>query len=232
MSAAPVRPTLLLVHGAWHGSWCWEELETELAAQGWKSQTVDLPSAVRTESAGLLPDVLDDVRVIRDAIDDIDGPVVVVAHSYGGIPVTQATADTSNVVHVVYVAAYQLDVDESMFSIHGAPQPDPMSVKGIAQPVANPAASFYADVPDIQKANALARLVQQSGRSFADQVTRAGWHTVPSSYIVCDNDQVLPPAIQEKMSSRAGAIYHLASSHSPFLSMPGELASLLAKIAG
>jgi hypothetical protein len=73
--------------------------------------------------------------------------------------------------------------------------------------------------------------VLQSAQSFVDPVTEAGWHSIPSSYIVCDNDQSLPPSQQEKLAGRTGTIYHLASSHSPFLSMPEELATVLEKIA-
>jgi hypothetical protein len=77
----------------------------------------------------------------------------------------------------------------------------------------------------------LVQMVHQSGRSFADQVTQVGWRTVPSTYIVCDNDQSISPEVQEKLAARTEAVYHLSSEHSPFLSMPGELTELLIKIA-
>jgi hypothetical protein len=207
-------------------------LQTRLSSQGWNSRTVDLPTAVRTESDELLPSIFDDARVIREAMDGIMGPVIVVAHSYSGIPVTQATVDVPNLSHIVYLAAYQLDVGESLYSIHGAPQPDPKSLKGVAFPRMNDLASgFYADVAEDQRVKALVRLVHHSHRSWGDQVTQAGWHTVPSSYIICDKDRALSPNIQEIMAYRAGSTYHLDSSHSPFLSIPDELSKLLIKMA-
>jgi hypothetical protein len=95
----------------------------------------------------------------------------------------------------------------------------------------NAAAMLYADVPAAARQQALARLVPQSARSFADPVTRAGWHTIPSSFVVCDNDQGMPPSTQERLAGRAGAVHHLPSGHSPFLARPGELATVLTAIA-
>lgn len=75
------------------------------------------------------------------------------------------------------------------------------------------------------------QLVPQSMRSFMEEVTEAGWRKVPSTYIICEQDQALPPRFQEAMSAHSGAVHRLASSHSPFLSMPGELARLRTGIA-
>ncbi|WP_433296291.1 alpha/beta hydrolase [Pseudonocardia sp. CA-142604] len=226
------RPTVLLVHGAWHGAWCWAQLEPELAALGWRSRAVQLPSAVAAEAvteSGLLPSSFDDAQVIREAIGDMDGPLAVVAHSYGGVPTTQATPGAENVQHLIYLAATVPDVGESLTSLAGRPQPDPESAVGAIPPPDGDA--FYGrDVPEDLRNDAVSRLVSHSARSFADQVTQAGWHSIPSSYIVCDDDQAIPPSRQEWLATRTGAVYHLPSSHSPFLSMPAELAELLTKI--
>ncbi|MGW4165289.1 alpha/beta fold hydrolase [Streptomyces sp. NPDC004788] len=98
-------PQFLLVHGAWHGSWCWRELQDVLADRGWPSHTVDLSSVVPQGADGKLPGLLDDARVIRERIDAIKAPLVVVARSYGRAPVTQATPGAANVAHIVYVSA-------------------------------------------------------------------------------------------------------------------------------
>ncbi|MCA6094823.1 alpha/beta hydrolase [Streptomyces sp. SCA3-4] len=230
--AASGRPELLLVHGAWHGSWCWEKVRAALAARGRHVRTVDLPSAVSEESSGRLPGVADDARVVREAIDGVDGPVVVVAHSYGGIPVTEATAGAANVTHIVYLTAFQLDIGESAFSFLGIPHADPDSVEGTYPVPENGSDTFYRDVPKTVRDEALARLVPQSARSFTEPVTRAGWHTLPSTYIVCDDDRSLSPSHQERMAERAGTVRHLPGGHSPFLAAPEELATLLAEIAG
>jgi pimeloyl-ACP methyl ester carboxylesterase len=194
-----------------------------MKGQDWRTRTVDLPSA------GGLTGVADDARVIRAELDAINGPVVVIAHSYGGIPVGQAVAGAENVERVVYLAAFQLDVGESMLSFYGVPAPtEPKDYEPVPD---NPVATFYGDLPPAEAEEAVTRLVPQSARSFSDALTAAGWHTVPSTYIVCEQDQALPEASQLRLAERSDAVHRMASGHSPFLSRPAELAALLTKIA-
>jgi pimeloyl-ACP methyl ester carboxylesterase len=75
--------TLLLIPGAWHGAWLWEKVEPLLTARGWQVQTIDLPSSTANPGPRHA-DFYDDAAAVRDRISSIDGPVVVVAHSYGG----------------------------------------------------------------------------------------------------------------------------------------------------
>ncbi|MFE6499155.1 alpha/beta fold hydrolase [Kitasatospora sp. NPDC057738] len=240
MTAGPDRPAFLLVHGAWHGAWCWDAVRTALAADGWRTHTVDLPSSAAHPDAarpdGAHPDaarpagLLEDADAIRDRLRRIDGPVVTVAHSYGGAPTTEAIAGAANVVRAVYLAAFQLDVGESVFSFLGAPVPEDDT--GRTPPNADARRLHYTDVPAAEADRALARLTPQSVRSFTRPVTTAGWRTVPSSYIVCEHDRALEPSRQRELATRADTVHRLPSGHAPFLSMPGELATLLGRIAG
>ncbi|GGJ63947.1 alpha/beta hydrolase [Streptomyces brasiliensis] len=225
------RPQFLLVHGAWHGSWCWGEFQDVLADRGWTSHTVDLPSVVAEDSEGKLPGLLDDARVIREKIDAIDAPLVVVGHSYGGAPVTQATPGAANVSHVVYVSGFALDEGESLTTCFGGEAPDLATVEGVIPVRENPAFTLYNDVPEDKRDAALARLLPQTALSFAEPVSQAGWKTLPTSYVLCDDDQSLPPAYQEPFAAHCGATYHLPSGHTPLLSMPDKLADLLEQIA-
>lgn len=224
-------PHFLLVHGAWHGSWCWRELQDLLTERGWTSHTVDLPSVVPEGSQGKLPGLLDDARVVREAIDALEAPLVVVAHSYGGAPVTQAAAGAASVAHLVYVSAFALDEGESLMTCFGGEQPDLTTVEGVIPVRENPGTTLYNDVPDDKRDAALARLLPQSALSFAEPVNRAAWKAIPSSYVFCDDDQSLPPAYQEPFARRTGTTYHLPSGHSPLLSMPDKLTDLLVEIA-
>lgn len=224
-------PEFLLVHGAWHGSWCWRDLQSALDAHGRTSHVVDLPSVVPHGSRGKLPGLHDDARVIREKIESIDAPVMVIAHSYGGAPATQAAAEAADVAHLVYVSAFVLDVGESLMTCFGGDQPDLATVEGVIPVRENPAQTLYNDVPDDERDAALARLLPQSTLSFAEPVTRAAWQTLPSSYIVCDDDQSLPPSYQKPFADRTATTYHLPSGHSPLLSMPDKLADLLEQIA-
>ncbi|MFE0193596.1 alpha/beta fold hydrolase [Streptomyces sp. NPDC058989] len=233
MNADTRRPTFLLVHGGWHGAWCWDALRAALDADGWRSHAIDLPSAnppAHRPDAAQPVGMLDDADAIRDSLGRIDGPVVVIAHSYGGVPTTQAIADAANVVQAVYLAAFQLDVGESVFTFLKKPAPDDGTDH--APPHEDAARRIlFDDVPEADAARAVARLRPQSVRSLTQKVTTAGWRTVPSSYIVCDHDQALPPSRQRELATRADAVHRLPSSHSPFLSMPRQLATLLGQIA-
>ncbi|GGP33592.1 alpha/beta fold hydrolase [Streptomyces abikoensis] len=232
MHADTDRPAFLLVHGAWHGAWCWEPVRAALDADGWRSHAVDLPSANPPAGRhdGARPaGMLDDADAIRDSLRRIDGPVVVVAHSYGGVPATEALADAANVVGAVYLAAFPLDVGESMFTFLGAPVPDDGT--GHVPPYEDARRTLFDDVPEADADRAVARLRPQSVRTLTERVTTAGWRTVPSSYIVCDRDQALDPSRQRELALRADSVHRLPSSHSPFLSMPRRLATLLGRIA-
>jgi hypothetical protein len=131
----------------------------------------------------------------------------------------------------VYVAAFTLDAGESLMACFGGEQPDLATVEGVIPVRENPAVTLYNDVPKGPRDAALARLLPQSTLSFAEPVQRAGWKTLPSSYIVCDEDQSLPPSYQEPFAERTGATYHLPSGHTPMLSMPDKLVDLLELIA-
>jgi pimeloyl-ACP methyl ester carboxylesterase len=164
-----------------------------------------------------------DARAIGDALEEIDGPVAVVGHSYGGVPVTQAVGDAANVVGVVYLAAFMLDVGESLLSAIDSAVPE--FLDGVTPLMTNPRTALYSDLSEAQVDRAIAKLVPQSLRSFGETVTTAGWRAIPSTYVVCTDDLSIPPALQEFLSTRAAAVERLPSGHSPFLSMPSELAN-------
>jgi pimeloyl-ACP methyl ester carboxylesterase len=223
-------PTILLVHGAWHGAWCWDAVRTRLEAKGRTVLAIDLPTVHASNKAEL--GMLDDAQAVRDAVDAVDGPVVVVAHSYGGVPTTQGLAGAANVAHIVYIAAFALDAGESLLGAVGGVAPTWWMVDGAlttAGNAAEPAESlFFNDLPDdVAHANA-ARLVAQATQPFSDTVTQVAWKDVPSSYLITERDTVFPLFAQEALSGRAGsAVHRLDTSHSPFLSQPDATADLI-----
>lgn len=222
------RPSFLLVHGAWHRSGSWDLVREALSADGWTVRTVDLPSAgpQRTPAAGMY----DDADAITAHLRRAEGPVIVVGHSYGGLPLTQAAAGPP-AAHLVYLAAYLPEEGESLLSIHGHGDRTDEDLSGTAPVVFDdPRTTLFGDLPDEQAEEAVGRLVTQSRRSFQQRVTRAGWRAVPSTYVLCERDKALPPALQERMSVRAGHVERLDTGHSPFLSAPAELAALLGRI--
>ncbi len=216
-------PALLLVHGAWHGSWCWEPLRAHLT--GWRVETVALPS-----TGGPGRGVQDDAEVVRAAVKAIDGPVVVVAHSYGGIPATEA-AGLPNVEHLVHVAAFQLDVGDSLLgTIGGTPPPWWQVADGVVHAL-TPETVFFNDVDAATTADAVGRLQPQSLAFATDRLTNAAWRTVDSTYVICEDDNAIPVFAQEAMARRATRTERLRSGHSPFLSRPAELAAIVTRTA-
>ena len=221
------RPTFVLVHGAWHGAWCWDDVAARLRADGAPVVAVDLPSVA---GGG---DMYDDARFVRDAIDAADGETIVVGHSYGGVVITEAAAGAEGVRHLVYLTAFMLDEGESLATIAGSTPPDwqvadpdagTLSVAG-AQEV------FYNTCPREVADAAAARLRPQTIASFVQPVTAVAWRDVPATYVICDRDNAIPVAAQEAMAARAGTTHRLDSDHSPFLGDPGAVADLVRAVA-
>jgi pimeloyl-ACP methyl ester carboxylesterase len=86
---------------------------------------------------------------------------------------------------------------------------------------------FYNDCSPELTAASVARLVPQTRKSFADPITRTAWSEVPTTYVVCERDNAIPVFAQEAMAARAGRVERLDAGHSPFLSLPDELAAII-----
>jgi pimeloyl-ACP methyl ester carboxylesterase len=223
---------VVLVHGAWHGSWCWDEVVPLLTGRGLQVRAVDLPSSGPDVDA--LGTLADDVATVRAALDEVGGPTVLVGHSYGGLPVTEAAAGRDDVAHLVYVCAFVLDVGVSLMDAAGG-EPVPwwrISPDGRWMTPDGPESVFYSDCDPATAAAAAARLTPQSMSSCTTPLQAVGWASTPSTYVVADRDTALPAAVQEAMAAgRTRDVRHVDSAHSPFLSRPRELAGILTEIA-
>ncbi len=216
------RPALVLVPGSWHRPSAFDLLRGELDTRGYATRTVKLPTTGPDPHGNLH----DDAAAVNRAIEALSGPVAVIAHSYGGMPATEGTPD--NVQRLIYMTAFVPDVGESAYTLLG--MPDPESADGLFLTGEDPRAQLYADLPVEEGDLAVSRLVEQLHQPFVDHVTRAAWHTVPSSYIVTEQDNAIAVEFQEKMAGRTSDIHRIATSHSPFLSRPAELAALIDRI--
>ncbi len=103
-------PEVVLVHGAWHGAWCWEPLRELLERRGIRTHAPDLRSGGQQPDA--LTDFYTDAHALRQFTDSIDAPVVLAGHSYGGLVVTEASAGSANIRHLVMISTVMFDVDE------------------------------------------------------------------------------------------------------------------------
>lgn len=225
--------TLILVHGAWHGPWCWAPVLARLDEAGIPARAVELR----------LRDLHDDAALVRAAVDDVGGPVALVGHSYGGLVITEAGAHPA-VERLVYVCAFAPDTDETALGLVLDHQGDTTELPAALvlhdddtntiDPALAPSA-FYHDCSPADVERALALLRPQGGQTFSQPVTDVAWTSVPSTYLVCGADRAVPPSLQREMAGRlpvGTAVVELPdSSHSPFLSRPAELTELLVGVA-
>jgi pimeloyl-ACP methyl ester carboxylesterase len=214
---------VVLIHGAWHGAWCWKTVVDELDRLGISSVAPDLP----------LTGLADDAATARAAIDAAGPGAIVVGHSYGGIVISEAAAGADSVGRLVYLAAFMTTPDEDELSIlnaHGSPIGSALVVgaHGTEVDPARAPALFYGDCDAPAAAAAVAQLrpMRGGGRLTGEPA----WRTISSTYVVCTADAVLPVAAQREMARRADAVVEWPTDHSPFLTRPADLAALLASL--
>jgi pimeloyl-ACP methyl ester carboxylesterase len=230
-----VVATLVLVHGAWHGSWCWERVTPLLADAGTPYVAVDLPGR----------DLYDDSGAVLTALDQLPGSAVLVGHSYGGAVVTDA-GDHPAVASLVYLAALALDVGESCGSA-AASDPDAAAIVHEGRPdlladaviedglialdPANARLCLYDECePDVAEW-AVQQLRPHGAASLGQEVRSAAWRTKPSTYAVCERDLGLHPDLQRLLAKRSDRTVSWPTDHSPFLSAPERVAELLVAAA-
>lgn len=233
----PAAPTVVLVHGAWHSPWSWTHVIEGLDQRGLASVTVDLPSC--------RPDVDPPADMHADAAEirrelDRHADVVLVAHSYGGIPATEAAAGHPAVRHIVYLAAYNADEGETLMG-YAVPDagPDVLNPAADLEPAApgsmavradRAATIFYNDLEPARADEAVRHLRPMSAAVLDQPPAAIAWKQLPSTYIRTGRDNATPPVVQERLSARAGQVHELDTSHSPFLSHPDDVTELIAAV--
>ncbi|MET7975049.1 alpha/beta hydrolase [Streptomyces mirabilis] len=226
-------PTALLVHGAFADAASWSGVIAELQNHG--IPVVAPPNPMRSLAS--------DAAYIASVAAQIDGPVVLVGHSYGGAVITVA-GTAQNVVGLVFVAAYVLEEGESLGELQGRFPDSPLgsSLKQATYPVegGDPAvevtivpeafpAVFAADVPaDVTKVLAVAQRPLAAG-AFTETATAAAWKTKPSWALVAAADQAINPEVERFGAKRAGAtiLEVEGASHAVAVSRPKLVADLI-----
>lgn len=226
------EPTFLLVHGSWHGPWCWDALRAALSKRGVASEAVALPSCGTDPAA--LGGFFEDAAAVGAAAASIAGDVVVVGHSYGGAAISQA-AYGPDVKRLVYVGAFMPDAGRSSVSyLPPGPLAPYIGLRDdgtMEVPAGQAVPSFYHDCAADVAAAAEARLCLQSQAVLGPSATRAAWRDIPSTYVVTTLDQALPADFQRMFAAQATEAFDFEASHSPFLSRPDDFAALLVRIA-
>jgi len=220
-----MRP-VVLVHGAWHGPWCWNKVLEGLAAAGVPATAVELPLA-----GGLGPDA----DAVRTTLAGLDGAVVM-GHSYGGVVISAACSGAANVAHLVYLCAFQLTEDETTLTITTAypgPIAEAVRIEGDGR-VIDPdhlESLFYGDCSAADIELARRSLRPMPARPAPVGPYRPAWRDIPSTYVICEADRAIPPDAQRMMARRAGDVRTWPTSHSPFLSRPELVVDLLTDLA-
>ncbi|MFD3454748.1 alpha/beta fold hydrolase [Streptomyces sp. NPDC058691] len=231
------KPTVVLVHGAFADSSSWNDVIKKLQRDGYPV----------VAAANPLRGLASDAASVKSLLASIDGPVILVGHSYGGSVITNAAYGSDNVKALVYIAAFMPDKGESAIELSGkfpgsslgdALRPVPFTLPDGSQGVdlyidqEKFHHQFAADVHPYtthlmaatQRPVAAAALEEASGEP--------AWRTIPSWALVTGEDLNIPRAAQLFMAERAQShVVELHSSHAPSVSHPGDVADIIEKAA-
>ena len=224
LAATADEASVVLVHGAFSDGSAWNKVIPILQEAG-----------VAVSAAQLnLASLEGDADTVKRLIDLQEGPVVLVGHSYGGNVITEAGAH-NKVEHLVYIAGFALDADQSLSDLtHGQPAaawqaeiyPD---AEGYLRLTSAGISQFFA--PDLSAEETALMAVTQGPIKYDtnyDAPTVAAWSTKPSSYVIAENDQIISPKIQGYFAQKMGAdVTSVPSSHVAMLSQPEAVADVI-----
>jgi pimeloyl-ACP methyl ester carboxylesterase len=219
------RPNIVLVHGAWADGSSWSGVIERLQADGFQVRAPQFP----------LNSLADDVARLRQVLEFQDGPTIVVGHSYGGQIMTALGRDTPNVAGLVYVAAFGLDEGESLGALLSQGPVTPAlahlftDARGFEWLSEDDFVNHFAGDVDPTRAKVLYAAQQALASSaFTDVMGVPAWKSLPSWYLVTENDEALPPDAQRQLAARMGATtVEIPSSHVAMVSHPQEVAELI-----
>jgi len=217
--------TILLVHAAWADASNWNKVLLQLRKSGIEAVGIQLP----------LTSLSDDVAVLRRDINRIEGPVVLVGHSYGGAVITSAAFDQSRVKSLVYIAAMAPEEGETVAQLLHRAEPHPQA------PVLTPDESGNLWMSQQGFSNAVAPESTEdeiflmaaaqkptSVKCIMEKMTEPAWRQKPCWYLLAKRDRVIAPATQAFMAERAGTRVEAQDvDHTPTTSAPGCVASLI-----
>jgi pimeloyl-ACP methyl ester carboxylesterase len=240
-----VRNEFVMVHGAAHGAWCWDEVAERLEAKGHRVITLDLPGHGRRASEVRQASVAAYARAVADAMALAGiSRGIVVGHSMGGVVISKAAELVpGRIAHLVYLAAVVLPDGGSLAGVH-LTAAGREALRGMVAgrgdgaflyPAEIAWARWMGDLPwqDPITTRALALLTPQAARPFLEPVDLRRFYAlrVPRSYIRCLRDAAVPPAKAAVYAARLGVKpIDMDCAHDAMLSAPDELARILGRI--
>ncbi|MCW2512611.1 MAG: alpha/beta hydrolase [Mycobacterium sp.] len=236
VASGAVKPTVVLVHGAWADTSSWDGEVTELHEEGYDARAISNP----------LQNLTTDAESVKAFLATIKGPVVLVGHSYGGAVITNAAAADPNVKALVYVDAAAPDVGETNGSLSGADsvlktKPEGQLFDELPEPGA-PAGGkdlylkedvFVHDFGGDLSADVATRLwaTQRvaSTAAFDTPSKYAAWKTIPSWYFISSGDHIITPSSETAMANRAHSTITTfdGGSHLTLISHPEAVTAVI-----
>lgn len=233
---------VLLIHGAGHGAWCWEVLAKHLAARGWAVTTLDLPGLGDDRAPPAQVTFDDYVDAVLRAMKASDVPLMLAAHSMGGLPMSAAAeALPAKVRSLLYITSLipkngesVAEIAVSMRNFAGPSALDiirPSIVAGAYEfDAEHAAAAFYNRCPPEIAAGAIARLRPQAIQPLRSTTRLSTVHVESKrkAYVVCTDDRAIPVAAQRWFCDRSPEVirYEIDTDHSPFYSTPKKLVEI------
>ena len=235
--------TYLLIHGAWHGGWCWRKVVPLLEAKGHRVLAPDLPGHgedITATATVTLKSYTDRVCEIATAQTE---PVILVGHSMGGVAITQAAENCpKQIAALVYVCAFLPRNGDSLMTWASQDQAS-MVNPSTTEPRADGALefkrehrleAFYGNCAEQDVAFAQSRLVAQSGAPLGTPVetTAERWGRIPRYYIECARDRAITLNLQREMQKHSPCrqTFSIDTDHSPFFSTPEQRADIFLRI--
>ena len=219
------KPNVVLVHGAWADGSSWSDVIESLQAAGF---TVTAPQFPLTSLAA-------DVARLRQVLRRQKGPTIVAGHSYGGQVMTALGTDATNVVGLVYIAAFGIDKGESLGGLLSGGPPTP----SLAHLVVDEQAFAWIPEEDfvvhfasgVEKTRAKVMYAVQQGLSmstFEDVMGVPAWKALPSWYLVATKDEAIPPDVERMFAKRMGATtVEVGAGHLAMASHPADVVRLI-----
>ncbi|GAA4237196.1 pimeloyl-ACP methyl ester carboxylesterase [Streptosporangium album] len=219
---------IVLVHGGFVDGSGWQGIYDDLAKDGFHVRIVQNPTL----------SLEGDVAATRQVLDALDGPAVLVGHSYGGAVISEAGTHP-NVAALAYIAAFAPDKGESVSTLIADPPPG-----APVPPILPPRdgflfldrdrfhGAFAADLPARLAAFMADAQVPWGVDALGGAVTEPAWRHKPSWYLVATEDHMIPPPAQRAMAERAGAfVVEAVGSHAVYVSQPATVANLIRQAA-
>jgi len=236
---------VLLIHGAWHGAWCWTDTIEALQTRGVPATAIDLPGHAPGSRAGWRISFRHYVDAVCGTARDMNPPIVLAGHSMGGMVITAAAeAHPELFSSLIYVTAFLPSDGDNLFDLASADEAsitlsavqfhrvrgnatiDPEKMKDV----------FYHDCEDRQIDTARKSLVPQPLCPVTTAVhpTEGRWGSIPRHYVFCTEDRAITHAYQKGMVERhpCEKTATLNCGHSPFFAKTEELADALTELAG